>query len=321
MDAKTHLDPEVAAALQGAPITMMDFGTLEFSGLPALREAMATMARPPLPPTRTVWEDHTVPGREGHPDLTVRVYRAPDTPTPAPVIYWIHGGGYMFGSALTDDARLNRWAEELECVVVSVEYRLAPEDPYPAPLEDCYTGLLWTAAHAGELGIDLSRLAIAGASAGGGLAAGLALLARDRGEVAVAYQLLIYPMIDDRNETGSSHIETVVWTRAANHLGWRAYLGTASGEGGPPPYAAPSRATDLSGLPPAYIGVGTLDVFRDEDVDYAMRLLAADVETELHVYPGAPHGFEMMAPQSVVAKRCQQDIDAALRRALHPPRP
>jgi acetyl esterase/lipase len=321
MDAKTHLDPEVAAALQGALSTMMDFGSLEFSGLPALREAMATMARPPLPPTTTVYEDHTVPGRDGHPDVTVRVYRSPGTPTPAPVVYWIHGGGYMFGTALTEDARLNRWAEELGCVVVSVEYRLAPEDPYPAPLEDCYTGLLWTAAHAGELGIDPGRVVIAGASAGGGLAAGLALLARDRGEVAVAYQLLIYPMIDDRNVTGSSHIETVVWTRSANHLGWRAYLGTAGGEGGPPAYAAPSRATDLSGLPPAYIGVGTLDVFRDEDVDYAMRLLAADVETELHVYAGAPHGFEMMAPQSVVARRCQQDIDAALRRALHPPQP
>jgi acetyl esterase/lipase len=320
MDAKTHLDPEVAAALQGAAITSVDFGAMDLSALPALREAMANVSRPPLPPTRTVHQDHTVAGRDGQPDVTVRVYHCPDTPSPAPVVYWIHGGGYMFGSALTDDARLNRWAEELGCVVVSVEYRLAPEDPYPAPLEDCYTGLLWTFARASDLGIDPSRVVIAGASAGGGLAAGLALLARDRGEVPVAYQLLIYPMIDDRNTTVSSHIETVVWTRAANHLGWRAYLGGVGGEAGPPAYAAPSRATDLAGLPPAFIGVGTLDVFRDEDVDYAMRLLHADVPTELHVYAGAPHGFEMMAPQSEVARRCQEDIDAALRRALHPRR-
>jgi len=323
MDAKTHLDPEVEVALQGAPITSIDFGALELSApsvLSALRDAM-NPPRPPPPPTRTVYRDHVVPGRDGQPDVTVRVYHCPDTPSPAPVIYWIHGGGYISGSALVEDARLNRWTEEFGCVAVSVEYRLAPEDPYPAPLEDCYTGLVWTVDRADELGIDPARVVIAGASAGAGLAAGLALLARDRGEVPVAYQLLIYPMIDDRNVTVSSHIDTVVWTRSANHLGWRAYLGASAGEGGPPPYAAPSRATDLAGLPPAFIAVGTLDLFRDEDVDYALRLLAADVETELHVYPGAPHGFEMMAPQSGVAKRCQQDIDAALRRALHPPRP
>jgi acetyl esterase/lipase len=157
---------------------------------------------------------------------------------------------------------------------------------------------------------------IAGASAGGGLAAGLALLARDRGEVAVAYQLLIYPMIDDRNLTPSSRLAPPVWSRDANILGWRAYLGPYSGTDDVPVYAAPARATDLAGLPPAFIAVGTLDVFRDEDIEYASRLLAAEVPTELHVYPGAPHGFEAMVPRAAVARQCQRDIDNALRGAL-----
>jgi len=222
----------------------------------------------------------------------------------------------MFLSGLNEDGRLNRWCENFGCVVVSVEYRLAPEDPYPGPLEDCYTALLWTAHHVEELGIDPARLMVAGASAGGGLAAGLALLARDRGEVPISFQLLIYPMIDDRNVTVSSHLDAVVWSRAANQLGWRAYLGVRHGTDDVPPYAAPARATDLAGLPPAFIGVGSLDVFRDEDVAYALDLLRAGVETELHVYPGAPHGFEMMAAATAVGRRAQRDIDDALARAL-----
>jgi acetyl esterase/lipase len=313
---RADLDPEVAAAYAVSPMASMDFGALEFSGLPALREAMATAPRPPLPPTTTVFEDRVVPGPDGEPDVTVRVFRPANASPPVPAVYWIHGGGFMFGSALTEDARLSRWAEEFGCVVVSVEYRLAPEHPYPAPLEDCYAGLLWTARHADELGVDPGRVVLAGASAGAGLAAGLALLARDRAEVSVAYQLLIYPMLDDRNVTPSSNLDTVVWTRDANVLGWRAYLGARHGQDAIPPYAAPARATDLTGLPPAFIGVGTLDVFRDEDIAYALALLGAGVETELHVYPGAPHGFEMVVAETAVARRCQRDIDDALARAL-----
>jgi acetyl esterase/lipase len=278
---------------------------------------MAAMPRPPLPPTRTVHRDQSVPGPDGAPDVTVRIYTVDGAGSRLPCVYWIHGGGYMFGSALMDDPRIDRWVEELECVVVSVEYRLAPEHPYPAPLEDCYAGLVWTYGHAAELGIDPDRIVIAGASAGGGRAAALALLARDRGQVPVAYQLLIYPMIDDRDANVSSTFAAPVWSRDANRLGWKAYLGTGR-DGEVPAYAAPARATDLRGLPAAFIAVGTVDVFRDEDIDYARRLLEAGVPTELHVYGGAPHGFEMLAATSAVAQRCQGEIDGALRRALHP---
>ena len=178
--------------------------------------------------------------------------------------------------------------------------------------------MAWTAAHAGELGIDPERIAIVGQSAGGGLAAALALLVRDRGEIPLCFQLLIYPMIDDRNTTPSSHLVTKVWTRETNLLGWRCYLGHEPGIADVSPYAAPSRAEDLRGLAPAFIGVGTLDVFRDENIDYAQRLLAAGVPTELHVYAGAPHGFEGLAPQAAVSQRFNRDIAEALRRALYP---
>jgi acetyl esterase/lipase len=179
--------------------------------------------------------------------------------------------------------------------------------------------LCWTANHAGDLGIDPGRITVVGASAGGGLAAGLTLLARDRAEVAVAHQVLIYPMLDDRNVTASSQIVgTPVWNRAANLLGWRAYLGREPGGDDVPAYAAPSRATDVTNLPPTFIGVGNLDVFRDEDIEYALRLLAAGVPTELHVYPGAVHGFEVIVPTAAVSQRCQSDLDDALARALAP---
>ncbi len=222
----------------------------------------------------------------------------------------------MFGTGLGEDPRLARWADTLDAVIVSVEYRLAPEHPYPAPLDDCYAALTWTVQHAVDLGVDPARIAVAGASAGGGLAAALAQLARDRGEHALAFQLLIYPMIDDRMATPSSSLDTVVWTTQANVLGWRAYLGHEPGAGEVPAYAAAARAADLTGLPPAWIGVGALDVFRDENIEYAQRLLGAGVPAELHVYPGAPHGFEGMCPGTAVAQQCQSDIDAALRRAL-----
>jgi acetyl esterase/lipase len=318
VDGRKDLDPEVAAAFADSPIAAIDFGSYDFAALPGLRDAMAAMPVPPLPPTTTVSALQRIPGRESAPAVDARVYQPAGISRPAPAVYWIHGGGMIFGSGLNEDARLNRWAEQFGCVVVSVEYRLAPENPYPAPLEDCFTGLLWTARHADELGVDPERLVVAGASAGAGLAAGLTLLARDRGEVPIAFQLLIYPMIDDRNVTVSSNLDALVWSPAANLLGWRAYLGDLHGTDRVPHYAAPARATDLTGLPPAFVGVGTLDVFRDEDIAYALGLLAAGVQTELHVYPGVPHGFEMVVPGTEVARRAQRDIDDALERALRP---
>ncbi len=320
MDVATTIDPEIALALAASPVGSIDFGTFTLETIPSIREAMANMPVVELPPTTTVSREVVVPGATGF-DPTVRVYSPPTDGTGRPCIYWIHGGGYMFGSGLTVDARINRWVEEFECVAVSIEYRLAPEDSYPAPLDDCYAGLLWTAQHADELGIDPARIAIAGASAGGGLAAGLAILARDRGEVSPAFQLLIYPMIDDSNTSASSRIEGApVWSRSANDLGWRAYLGDLFGADDVPAYAAPARVDDVAGLPPAWIGVGSLDVFRDEDITYASRLLAAGIPTELHVYPGAPHGFEMICAGTSIAEACQRDITEALRRALRPER-
>jgi acetyl esterase/lipase len=317
LDGEEILDPELAALLRELPMWSIDFGTTPLSEIPALRAAQASVPRPPVPATTTVYEDHTIPGPAGAPEVVVRVFHPPTPGTGRPAVCFIHGGGYIFGSALVEDARLNRWVEQSGCVVVSVEYRLSPETAYPDPLEDCYAALTWMAANAAELGIDAGRIALVGQSAGGGLAAGLALLARDRGEVTPSYQLLIYPMIDDRNLTASTHIKGAkVWSREANLLGWTAYLGREPGGDDVPIYAAAARATDLAGLPPTFVAVGSADVFRDENIDYAMRLLAAGVPTELHVYSGACHGFEGIVPNAAVSQRCQRDIDGAIQRAL-----
>jgi acetyl esterase/lipase len=223
------------------------------------------------------------------------------------------------GDIEQDDRLMQQLVTRIGCVAVSVDYRLPPEHPFPVPVEDCYAGLQWLFTHAGDLGVHPSRIAIGGASAGGGLAAGLALLARDRGEVPVAFQLLIYPMIDDRNVTPASYAITDprVWHRESNRLGWKAYLGREGGGDNVSPYAAATRATDLTNLPPAYIPVGTLDLFIDENIEYAQRLIQAGVATELHVYPGAFHGFDMLAPSAAVSKQFKAERDQALKRALY----
>lgn len=263
--------------------------------------------------------DHTVPDSPDpdHP-VVVRVHRAHNTPGPLPAILSIHGGGYVVGSYDMDDGVFDRLCPMLECVGVSVEYRLAPETPYPGPIEDCYAALRWTHEHAEELGIDPERIGIAGTSAGGGLAAALAILARDRGEVPVAFQLLECPMVDDRQVTASSQLDGLkVWSRESNTFGWRSYLGDLYGTDDVPGTAAPAREADLQGLPPAYVAVGAADGFRDEDVDYATRLNQAGVPTELHVYPGVPHGVGMFVG-TTWAERWQRDVDDWLRRQLHP---
>ncbi|MEO8693882.1 MAG: alpha/beta hydrolase [Acidimicrobiales bacterium] len=317
MNVDELLDHEVAAALDAT-----GFGSVVYpddpAGVPEFR-ANRVVVPPPLDPASKISiRDVAVQGPPGDPDVIVRIYSPPASATPRPCCYWIHGGGYIFGTIDMSDARCVQTAETLDCVVVSVDYRLAPESPFPAPVEDCYAGLAWTAAHADELGIDRERVVVVGQSAGGGLAAALALLVRDRAEIPLCYQLLIYPMIDDRNTTTSSQLVTKVWTREANLLGWRCYLGQEPGVGDVSPYAAPARAEDLRGLAPTFIGVGTLDVFRDENIVYAQRLLAAGVPTELHVYPGAPHGFEGLAPQAAVSQQFLRDIADALRRAMYP---
>ena len=229
----------------------------------------------------------------------------------------MHGGGYVIGSNVMEDLLFDVLCPKLDVVGVSVDYRLAPETPYPGPLEDCYLGLRWTYEHAEELGIDPGCIGVRGVSAGGGLAAALALLARDRGEVPLAFQLLDSPMLDDRQLTESSRQDGLpVWSRGSNTFGWRSYLGELYGRDDVPPTAAPARATDLSGLPPAFVSVGAVDGFRDEDVDYALRLNQAGVPAELHVYPGACHGFNQLAPDAPVAKQCNRDTEDWLRGQL-----
>jgi acetyl esterase/lipase len=293
MDA-VILDEELLPLLDSAP-------SFSFSAemLPSIRETGIGAAAVELSDAveRT---DHVV---STDPHVVVRVHRPKGVTEALPCIYSIHGGGYILGTYAMDDARFDRYCTLFPCVGVSVEYRLAPETPYPGPLDDCYAGLRWTYDHAGELGIDAARIGIAGTSAGGGLAAGLALLARDRGEVPLTFQLLECPMVCDRQVTSSSQLDGLpIWSRDSNEFGWRSYLGGLYGTDDIPIYAAPARATDLSGLPPALVIVGGADGFRDEDIDYAKRLNECGVQAELHVLPGAPHGVQMFAG-SVIARR------------------
>ena len=211
-------------------------------------------------------ENHWAPGPPGDPDVMVRVYTPMDLQGPAPGYLWIHGGGMVVGTASMEDHQSKSTAVEMGCVVASVEYRLAPENPHPAPVEDCYAALKWLADNSESLGVDPKRIAIGGASAGGGLAAAVALLTRDRGEVEIIFQQLIYPMLDDRNITHASHFvqHPKVWNRQSNIIGWSALLGKPAGSDDVSPYAAPARAEDLSGLAPAFVIVGELDLFVDE---------------------------------------------------------
>ena len=309
VDVRSLLDPEAAVAVAEFPI---DFGVLCDETLPTIRAALAALPTPNLSDLveRT---EHVVPATDG---VTLRVHRPFGVEGDLPCVYWMHGGGLVLGDQAQDDIRFDRWCQMLRCVGVSVGYRLAPETPYPGPLDDCYAGLQWVHDHAAELGADPARIGIGGASAGGGLAAGLALLARDRGELRIAFQLLIYPMIDDRQITVSSQWLDPIWSPDASRYGWTAYLGAAKGGPDVAVYAAAARATDLSGLPPTLITVGAIDGFSDEDIDYALRLRHAGVPVELHVYPGAPHGFDSLMPGIAIARRAQRDIEDWLRARL-----
>jgi acetyl esterase/lipase len=217
-----------------------------------------------------------------------------------------------------DDGRFDQWCPALRCAGISVGYRLAPETPFPGPLEDCYAALRWAYRNADDLGIDPGRIAIIGGSAGGGLAAGLALLARDRAEIPVAFQVLSYPMLDDRMATPSGRAGAPLWGPAANQFGWCAYLSGLSPDDDLPGYAVPARASELAGLPPAFITVGNLDGLLDEDIDYARRLIAAGVPTDLHVFAGAPHAFDSMLAGTAVARRAARVLEDWLESRLHP---
>ncbi|MER1996710.1 MAG: alpha/beta hydrolase [Arthrobacter sp.] len=254
--------------------------------------------------------------RDFAPDgLAFRVF-TPAGPGPHPAIYWLHGGGMIAGSVELDTAYCSALSTRVNAVVVAVDYRLAPEHPFPAPLEDALAGLEWLFTVAGELNVDPGRIAVAGSSAGGGLAAGLALANRDRAGLPLAFLYLMYPMLDPTHSSGSAREFSSIptWNRAHSEFAWGCYL---DGVADVPPYAAPALAEDVSGLPPALIQTGELDLFRDEDISFALRLLQAGVPTELLVYPGAYHGFELNCPDSLVGARSLLDRDRALVRALH----
>lgn len=286
--------------------------------LPMLRDGMeqASFAMPEPIGTGVTTRDEQVTGPDGQ-AIPVRIY-TPSGAGPMPAILQIHGGGYVMGSVNTGHGGMMTLAAATDAVILSVDYRLAPETRAPGSVEDCYAALLWLHDHAADLGVDPTRIAVAGQSAGGGLAAALTLMARDRGGPAIAHQILIYPMLDDRTciTRQPEHLGAFVWTPQANSFGWRCLLGQEPGGAQVPPYSVPARATDLSGLPPAFIAVGALDLFLAEDMDYARRLIEAKVPAELHVYPGAYHGFDVM-PDAPVSGQMQRDMIAALRRALH----
>ena len=317
MDSRHLVDHEL--------ITMLDtFPDMDYSleALPQTR-ALASglidhvLATEPAFPTVTVSE-HSIPGPQGAPDVRVLLYMPQNSSEPVPALLLMHGGGYVVGKPEQSDPDAKTIAATIGSAVVAVDYRLAPETQHPGPIEDCYAALKWLYTNAHELGVDASRIAVGGDSAGGGLAAGLALLARDRGEIPLVFQMLIYPMLDDRTATTpdpNPYAGEFLWTPEANRLGWTALLGQEPGGPDVSPYAAAARAENLAGLPSTWIGVGSIDLFVDENIEYARRLIRAGVPTELHVYPGAPHGFNAI-PTARVTQAFELDLLSALTRAL-----
>lgn len=304
----------MAGRLRGATVFHPDLRT-------AARLLPTSSLRGPRSTRLVRWMTDRLPARERHVSVvalsalsSLRIHRPAGLSGPLPALLWIHGGGFVFGVARQDDHRCAQLAHDLGIIVAAVDYRLAPEHPFPAGLEDCHEALVWLAAHPE---VDADRVAVGGASAGGGLAASLALLARERAVVAPAFQLLVYPMLDDRTasrpdpEPGARRL----WDQVANRFAWTAYLGREPGSTGVDATAAPARCTDLADLPPAWIGVGTLDLFHDEAVDYARRLEAAGVPCALEVVDGAFHGFDNLRGARVARLFLRAQSDA-LRAAL-----
>jgi acetyl esterase/lipase len=306
-------DPELAPIVEMLPAVGLD-------DLDAARASILEMVRPmnaKVDATGVDITDHQIPGPDGAPDVLVRVFAPSGGAGGAhrPAILDIHGGGFVVGSIEMQYAAGVSLVRELGAVVATVEYRLAPEHPFPAPIDDCYAALCWMHDNAGELGIDRDRIAVSGQSAGGGLTAGTVLLARDRGGPKVCFQFLGIPELDHRLETASmrAFVDTPMWHRGAAIKSWEMYLGPDHGEVSP--YASPSIAADLSGLPPAYVSTMEFDPLRDEGILYALRLMEAGVCVELHSYPGTFHGSALV-PHAAVSRRANTEMVGALRRGL-----
>lgn len=317
MTTRPLVDPELVALLDQIPSVELTEEILKQAR--AMSQAQSLPNLPAFPDIEVTERFVSVP--EGAPEVRVRVYRPITVQGPRPGLLWLHGGGYIMGSPEQEDLLVKNIVSAIGCMAVSVDYRLAPETHFPGPVEDCYAVLTWLYTHASELEVDPTRIAIGGSSAGGGLAAGLGLLARDRGEIPLAFLLLIAPMLDDRTCTlAEPHPYTgeFIWTRAANRFGWTSLLGQEPGGPDISPYAATARAEHLEGLPPTFINVGALDLFLEEDLEFARRLTRAGVPTEFHLYPGAYHGFRMVA-DAQVTQTAERDQLTALKRALGDP--
>jgi acetyl esterase/lipase len=311
-DPKVHVHPELQSLV---PMIQEMTAHNAKASLAELRAAFPNVE----PAAQPIWVEHMIPGPAGAPDVRVYVINGGNKGAPRPGILHIHGGGYVRSTAKHSVPQLQPVATALDCVIVTVDYRLAPETPFPGSLEDNYAGLKWLYQNAAELGIDLTRVAVMGESAGGGHAAMLAIAARDRGEFPLMYQALIYPMIDDRTGTSRKvppHIGALVWPPERNRAGWTALLGVPAGGKKVPEGAVPSRVENLKGLPPAFIGVGGIDLFVDEDIEYARRLNDVGVPTELVVVPGAFHGFDSFAADTSISKQFRATLLAALGRAF-----
>lgn len=314
LDPFAHVDPELQVPLRELA---KQYPQLEWpeKRLETMRKMGAAWTQPPLETPAVV--ERKIPGPGGAPEVRIYVIGAQSEGGARPAVLHIHGGGYIAGTAAQGIRSLQQLATTHGCVVVTVDYRLAPETRFPGSLEDNYAALRWLHSNAEALGIDRSRIALLGESAGGGHVAALAIAARDRGEVPIALQVMIYPMLDDR--TGSTrtvppHIGAFVWTAASNRFGWTSLLGVPAGSDSVPRGSVPARVENLSGLAPAFIGTGAIDLFVQENIVYAQRLVEAGVPTELYVAPGAFHGFDVIVPQASVSKRFTAAWNDALSR-------
>ncbi len=312
-------DPEFAELVPQLPVGLLGAPGDDSGDAPdGVGDVLATLMGESPPPDDITVEDRVVPGLAGDPDVEVRIYtpRA-ESNGPRPGLFYIHGGGFMMGSIAMMDGACQRYCADVGLVVVSVEYRLAPAHPYPAPLDDCYAGLLWMAEHADELGVDPARIGVGGGSAGAGLAAGVALRARDESGPPLCFQFLQIPELDDRLDTPSmiEFTDTPLWNRPNAEISWRCYLGELHGTDDVPYYAAPSRCPDLTGLPPAYVSTMQFDPLRDEGLIYAQRLLQAGVTVELHSYPGTFHGSAIFSHAAVSRREADESI-TVMRRAF-----
>lgn len=320
LDSRLLIDPEVREALETLDPCLLAIGVRP-DGIDRFRDQI----RGWLPTDedlacggRVAVQHVLIPRGDGQPDMAAVVCRPVETHQDVrpPVVFAIHGGGMIIGDRRTDLTPMLDWVQELGVAVFSAEYRLAPEHRFPAAIDDCYTGLCWLVEHTVDLEVDATHLIVAGVSAGGGLAAGLALLARDRGGPAISHQVLICPMLDDREDAPSRSLQGVPWDPVSNATGWGALLGEAVGTSDVSPYAAAARAGSLAGLPASYLDVGSVEIFRDDVLAYAGRLAQSGVPTELHLWAGGTHGFDTMVPTAEVSQAARMAQTSYVRRAL-----